>query len=286
MNKISSLIIIVTFFAVALLFTGCDSSTESGSEWFAINGLDYEVFAGDFDGYTIISDEGEIGDVDTRDWQVYSYRTSKNTLNDYWIPSLKVTDIGFEIVCIEWTTETETDVMGFYCLRSIDPDYIITENVNLEIIPATNTPNHMDYKYYDYYPYVDATSFYFVKMVRNNDVVHVAGPLSIIVSPENLSDLDTNAFRFFANPFDGKGEFLYNIKQGFTADVVLYNATGDDFLVLSDDVLSGKSSIEFNAGDYSLVPGLYRIFYRILDTNGNQSQWGYGDIMYDPDYEW
>ena len=70
-------------------------------------------------------------------------------------------------------------------------------------------------------------------------------------------------------------------------DLVVYNA--DMSWVQAshyDDIGIVTTSFLIRFDDYDLSPGLYRVFIRMINSEDDIAKWSYGDIMYDPDYEW
>jgi len=60
-----------------------------------------------------------------------------------------ISDVGEEFVSVNWTTASETDVLGFNIYRSDNEIFSTSEKINNEIISGTNTQTTHDYTYSD-----------------------------------------------------------------------------------------------------------------------------------------
>ncbi len=98
-------------------------------------------------------------------------------------------------------------------------------------------------------------------------------------------------YRFLAYPNPCSGYSTFYICNptyvDLDTDIVLYNQYFSDFITVSSGPLHPGDYLKgLRMDEYDLTPGLHRLFIRMVNEEEGISKWGYGDIMYDPDFEW
>lgn len=250
--------------------------------------MDFPVFIGDFDGHSVINSEGEILDQDVRDWKIHENDSrSDSKSRDLILSYLRVIDTGSMSAIIQWGTPSENDLLGFNVFRSETTEINDGSVVNQVIIPASNTDTANEYEVHDHSPILDQESYYFIAAITLSGGAMYAGPAVANIDGQNGDDNPMNNWiSSWPNPFTTSTTLRCDLETGNSATVVIFDKTRDRVIVLSEDVPSGLMRFDIDAETYNLEPGLYRVFLSILDSDGIPHLWSYGDIMYDPDFEW
>ena len=219
--------------------------------------INSEDYYGDSDIYTLQSDFD-------------SYNFSSWQVNNLVVVPVELASFSVDprpgYVSIEWTTQSETDNLGFHIFRS-DTRNGQQEQVTTKIIDgAINSQVRHDYKWEDRSVEVDKNYFYWLADVAMDGSVYYHGPKSAytVATPELYGLLQN-----YPNPFNPSTSLSYVLKSDGDVNLRIYNITGQLVRELVNCTQqTGEHIVEWNGRDAfgSLVPsGTY--FY-VLDVNG------------------
>ncbi len=179
---------------------------------------------------------------------------------------------NFENGCtsINWTTASETDVIGFNLYRSNCDDYVTGIKINSDIIDGHGTTteiNHYEFIDIDHLSY-GTTYYYWLQSVELDGISNVYSSISL--TPEEgsggfIDDFEDNILTNYPNPFKGSTTIEYGIKCRLKAELVeirIYNVAGQ----LVDTIEARYGTAVWNVDN--LPTGVY--FYQLKTESYNE----------------
>lgn len=132
-------------------------------------------------------------------------------------------------VNLNWTTQSETGVHGFYILRNTQDD-LAHATVISPLVPATNTSQEQTYVFTDNELYEDDTYYYWLQNSDLDGTVGYHGPISIIYTSSGGDTpgipLETELKPIYPNPFNPHAYIPFSLKESATVNIEIYNARG------------------------------------------------------------
>jgi hypothetical protein len=172
-------------------------------------------------------------------------------------------------IMVSWTTQSETENLGFQIYKSASKDGE-KEQVNNKIINgAINSQTRSDYNFEDRDVSANATYYYWLGDVSLDGTIAYHGPIKVIAmaSPTEYG-LEQN----YPNPFNPTTSVTYSLKEDGQVSLSVYNMLGQLVRTLVNvNQLAGEHTIVWDGlNDRGmLVPtGMY--FY-VLEVNGFHS---------------
>ncbi len=138
---------------------------------------------------------------------------------------------GINSVMMQWETQSETDNLGFYVLRSIEPQPAGATVVS-ELIAATNSSQGAFYCFEDKSIYEDGCYYYWLQDVSFSGGVELHGPAMVNVILNTGSNqvpdipLKSSFIRNYPNPFNPSTQLEYYLENGTDVDFEVYNLRG------------------------------------------------------------
>jgi len=168
-----------------------------------------------------------------------------------------------------WTTQSETDNLGFNIYRSLVDNGFETGNtiqINTNLIDGMgNTTEPTDYSFIDEYPVVEGTTYYYwLQSVSTTNELEVFGPIELEVPIQGeipTAILETVLNPNYPNPFNPQTTIYFSIEEGETGIFTIFNIRGQE--ILKDQYETGEHIIEWNAE--GLSSGIY--FYRLISPS-------------------
>ncbi len=160
-------------------------------------------------------------------------------------------------ISLSWTTQSESNVHGFYIFRNTINDCSTALKTNLNIIPATNTSQTHVYTYTDNNTESsDPEYYYWLQFNELGGTSSFYGPIKVINGNNNPetpeTGLKTVLHPSYPNPFNPTTTISYELAVAASAKIVVYNAKGQ----LVKDLSQGYKE-----------PGIYRINWNGLNKN-------------------
>ena len=177
---------------------------------------------------------------------------------------------GFDSVTLQWETQTETNNLGFYILRSVEPD-AAQANIVSELIPAANSSQGASYYFEDKSLYDDGLYYYWLQDVSFAGAVELHGPamaqVSLNAGGNHSPDipLKTGFTRCFPNPFNPSTQLEYYLENSSDVSFEVYNLKGQ----LVDQISLRNQASGFNR--YTWEPQLSSGVYLIRFAAGGKS---------------
>lgn len=158
-------------------------------------------------------------------------------------------------VNLTWTTQSETDMSGFYIYRSKTAELADAEVIT-PLIAATNTSSEQVYLYQDTEAENNATYNYWLEATELNNSSAFHGPITVTLGdggeivPPPLVDTKTCIDKIYPNPFNPRTEIAYNLKTGANVTLAVYNHKGQLIRTLVNaDKVSGYHRVTWDGND-------------------------------------
>ena len=190
------------------------------------------------------------------------------------LSSFTATLTGQFYVQLAWTTQTETQMVGYRVYRSTTADQSTIELIDNPLVPATNTSTTQNYTVVDKDVLIGQTYYYWLEAVDyNNSNFH--GPVSVTVTgnvPPVLPEV-TEMKNAYPNPFKANSStnIEVSLKAGDTGTLSIYNVQGQLVKIVS--LTEGTHMVNWNGRDTrgnACGSGIY--FYKLSTQSMNQTK--------------
>ncbi|MDO9576538.1 MAG: T9SS type A sorting domain-containing protein [Candidatus Cloacimonadales bacterium] len=166
---------------------------------------------------------------------------------------------------LRWTTQSETDNLGWNIYRGLAENGFETGNniqINANLIDGMGICTEpTDYSFVDEYPVVEGVTYwYWLESVSTTNELEQHGPVSIEIPIQGEipnAVIETYLNNNYPNPFNPRTTINFNIEEGETGKLTIYNVKGQ--AILAEIFESGEYTFEWNAEGVS--SGIY--FYRL-----------------------
>ena len=190
------------------------------------------------------------------------------------LSSFTATLTGQFYVQLSWTSQTETQMMGYRVYRNTSAEQSSSELIDNPMIPATNTSTTQNYTVVDEDVLIGQTYYYWLEAVDyNSSSFH--GPVSVTVTgnvPPVLPEV-TEMYNAYPNPFKANSStnIEVSLKAGDTGTLTIYNVQGQ--LVKTVSLTEGNHMVNWNGRDSrgnACGSGIY--FYKLSTQSMNQTK--------------
>lgn len=190
------------------------------------------------------------------------------------LSSFTATLTGQFYVQLSWTSQTETQMMGYRVYRNTSAQQSSFELIDNPMIPATNTSSTQNYTVVDDDVLIGQTYYYWLEAVDYNSS-EFYGPVSVTVTgnvPPVLPEV-TEMRNAYPNPFKANGStnIEVSLKAGETGTLTIYNVQGQ--LVKTVSLTEGNHMVNWNGRDSrgnACGSGIY--FYKLSTQSMNQTK--------------
>lgn len=170
-------------------------------------------------------------------------------------------------VGIQWTTQSETDMLGYNILRSTETDMNAAVKVNDLMISATNQSTQHHYAWEDNEVEANTTYNYWLEALDLNGSSDYFGPVSVLVS-SNPGGGDTPPMQNHArlldaypNPFSTSTTLKIDLGKQAQTKLEIFNLRGEKVATICDATLGeGIHSFQWQGRDQqgrTLANGVY-----------------------------
>jgi len=178
----------------------------------------------------------------------YTITTDSHTL-PIELSSFTAVASNANLVELKWTTQSETNLTGFYVYRS-DTNVVGTAQIISPIIHATNTSSTAHYAFLD--SEVEAGTWYY--WLQNMDINgHFAfhGPVIATVNPTSdpgtpAIEYQTGIHKIYPNPFSHRTSISYNLTDKSSVDLKIFNTRG----MLVRTIYLGEKNLGMHSVDW------------------------------------
>lgn len=190
------------------------------------------------------------------------------------LSSFAAVPMAQNFVALTWTSESETEMLGYRVYRSTTNDVNSATMITPVIIPAYNTSTTQNYKHEDHEVELNVTYWYWLESV-DYGTSHFHGPVSATVTGNTVPELPivTMMGNAYPNPFrmGNNANIQVSVKAGENASVTVYNILGQ--AVKTFKVNEGNHNLQWNGRDSKgnlCGSGIY--FYKLSSPSMNQTK--------------
>lgn len=145
------------------------------------------------------------------------------------LSSFTATALSQASVRLDWTTQSETGVLGFYVLRG--QDNLASAELISPLIPATNGSQPQNYSHTDSQFTEAGLHHYWLQILDLDGSQAWHGPVSVILEGEPDSQtpqipLKTGITSIFPNPFNPDAFFEYHLESASPVSFSIYDKRG------------------------------------------------------------
>ncbi len=145
------------------------------------------------------------------------------------LSSFTATALSQSSVRLDWCTQSETSVLGFYILRG--QDNLSSAELVSPLIPATNSSQTQNYSHTDTNLTRDGIYHYWLQTVDLDGSQAWHGPVSVFLVGESESQtpptpLKTGISSVFPNPFNPDAFFEYHLEGATQLSFTIYDNRG------------------------------------------------------------
>lgn len=173
---------------------------------------------------------------------------------------------------LHWTTQSETDVIGYNVFRNEDNDMSFAYRVNPRTISAANTSTGADYEFIDQEA-TPGTWYYWLEVKNLNGVSDFFGPISVTISDgtgSTVVPVNTSLSTVFPNPFNPGGTYLtgtFQLNKAENVLVAVYNIKGEKVRTLTTGAKNaGTYPISWNGFNDNGKMCPTGVYYLVLKT--------------------
>jgi hypothetical protein len=151
-------------------------------------------------------------------------------------------------VQLDWTTQSETNVSGYYIFRNNANNLGTAERLNA-FIPATNTSQETEYSFTDREATTGVTWYYWLQHIEMSGEFEFHGPINVTLLNNTNSNpiipLVTNLQQVYPNPFNPRTTITFGLAKASNLNLVIYNSKGQTVRTL---FAGNKSAGNFRIG--------------------------------------
>ena len=183
---------------------------------------------------------------------------------------------------ISWTTQSESDNLGWNIYRNDIEDFEGSIKINAGLIPGAGTTSEQtDYQFTDYFPVnADQKYYYWIEEVSISGFSYHYGPISLTI-PEHdgfnptppTSDNSIASIYNFPNPSQANTTIQFVVKEPGLADISIYNIKGQKIKTVFKEYIGGEKlnksqSVFWDGKDEQGTPVADGIYLNVLKING------------------
>ncbi len=162
----------------------------------------------------------------------FSYTYPENVTLPVTLSSFTASFTSNELVNLQWTTQSESNIFGFNVYRSEDTNIANALRVNPRIIEGTNTSVQHSYTFSDSEFEANTQYYYWLESSEMDNSNNFFGPVSVLTQGEN-DDVDTHVVtsitgidKAYPNPFSPNTEIAYKVRENSNVKISIYNLKG------------------------------------------------------------
>jgi len=175
-----------------------------------------------------------------------------------------------ETVSINWTTESESGLIGYKIYRSLsDIDHV--DFISNHINPTNSSESHT-YSYHDGEVVLNTTYYYWLEAIEIDGSAYFYGPLEIKLTQEEEESPEltqvTELLGNYPNPFNPATTIKFSVMEDEEAKLTIYNAKGQKIFV--QKFLANTKGYNFQWDAKDQASGIY--YYRLESPSFSQTK--------------
>jgi len=162
-------------------------------------------------------------------------------------------------VQINWTTQSETGLVGYNVYRNVSENINTGLMLNYLLIDPSNTSSESNYSFIDEEVEFEQTYYYWLESVEQDGSSEYYGPILIRIEEEEIPELPNQTVlqSAYPNPFNPTTTIAFDIKEGETGILTIFNVKGQK--VISESFVAGSHEYKWQADKNT--SGVY--FYKL-----------------------
>lgn len=180
-------------------------------------------------------------------------------------------------VVLNWTSETETNMLGYNVYKNDENSYADALMINRAVISAHNTSETMNYRFEDDDVDTGKTYYYWLQSVDLDLTYGLHGPVSVTIEEEEELPpvvYDTELFNNYPNPFNPNTTITFSLREDADVSLKVFNISGQIVRTLFEgQETKGKHTIIWDGLDDNgrvCTSGIY--FYRLQTDHYNETK--------------
>jgi hypothetical protein len=162
----------------------------------------------------------------------FSFTYPENVTLPVTLSSFTASFTTSELVSLQWTTESESDILGFNVYRSENDNIANALRVNSRLIEGTNTSIQQSYSFSDREIEANTRYYYWLESAEISNSNNFYGPVNVLtetneddVNPTIVEGL-TGINNVYPNPFSPNTEIAYKVRENSNVKISIYNLKG------------------------------------------------------------
>ncbi len=152
---------------------------------------------------------------------------------------MAIPNVSNDAIAINWTTQSESNLVGYHIYRSESENLDAAENINSDIIFANNTNLTNNYSYHDSEIESEKTYYYWIKSVGYS-CNEFFGPVQVTVQENHdVEDFTIPQFTslesIYPNPFNPSTSIKFYLAESSNVKLEIYNIKGQLINILTDE---------------------------------------------------
>jgi len=239
--------------------------TWSGGNWTKIDSVPTVNTVGQFSDLTfsVISFSGKKGAFSKGDYVITLGSKDGETL-PVELSSFTAISTPQNYVQLDWTTQSETNVSGYYIFRNSTNNMVTAERLNA-FIPATNTSQETYYSFSDREVMPGNTWYYWLQHNEMSGEYEFHGPVSVTLQNNTNATptipLETSLQQVYPNPFSFNTSVTFGLAKSDNLKLIVYNSKGQVVRTLfTGQKAAGNYRLQWtgdNDNGISLPTGIY-----------------------------
>ncbi|MBN2830287.1 MAG: T9SS type A sorting domain-containing protein, partial [Candidatus Cloacimonetes bacterium] len=151
-------------------------------------------------------------------------------------------------VRLEWTVESENNLLGYNVYRSEMEDINSTYLINGGMIEATNQSSNHSYSYEDIEVIIGGTFYYWLESVSIDGINQFFGPVAVTVDPDQEEPETPEVLKvtslnsIYPNPFNPTTSVKFSLKEESKVTVRVFNVRGELVSELANGVFPSSTN--------------------------------------------
>ncbi len=197
----------------------------------------------------------------------YTIGRSDDAMLPVELSSFTATATAQNYVMLSWTTQSETNVSGYYIYRNNNTNLSTATKIP-SLVQASNTSVETSYRYTDQEVQGNGTWYYWLQNVDLNGESNFHGPISVILTTNNnttppVIPVVTELRSIYPNPFNPTAIVSYNMAKAGNVTITVFNVKGEKVRNLVNESKSaGTFQVSWNGNDEngsSCTSGIYYV---------------------------